>query len=96
MYYLFALENLKILKKMLNIAKSKKSLMVRKNWTKHFRQKLKSVLFHLILWAFEIKNKKGEKNFIYVLLLWFTWPEAFGDWNEGFGEYLTSYIFYKL
>ncbi len=25
---------------------------------------------------------------------WFTWPEAFGNGNGGFGEYLISYIFF--
>jgi len=25
---------------------------------------------------------------------WFSWPEVFNDWNDGFGEFLISYIFY--
>ena len=29
-------------------------------------------------------------------LKWFTWPEAFGDWNDGAGEYIVSYIFFTL
>jgi hypothetical protein len=27
---------------------------------------------------------------------WFSWPEVFNDWNDGFGEYLISYIFFIL
>lgn len=27
---------------------------------------------------------------------WFTWPEAFNDWNDGAGEYIASYIFYTF
>jgi chloride channel 3/4/5 len=30
------------------------------------------------------------------ILQWFSWPEAFNDYNEGFGEFLISYIFYTL
>ncbi len=56
---LFALENLKILKKMLKIAK--------KLWGPVKTERnifVKNIVsfFHLILWAFEIKNKKGKKK----------------------------------
>jgi len=27
---------------------------------------------------------------------WFSWPQAFNDFHEGFGEYLISYLFYIL
>lgn len=30
----------------------------------------------------------------FSLLKWFTWPEIFNDWNDGFGEFLIRFIFY--
>jgi len=55
--HLFALKNSQILKKMLKSPNWKKWKL-----NEAFSSKNKVIFFHLILWDFEIKNKKGEKK----------------------------------
>ena len=61
MYNLFAFENSKILKKMLKIA-NQKNFEGPSKLNEAFSSKTKVSFFPLILWAFEIKNKKGKKT----------------------------------